>query len=71
MDSVKKRVILPLIIFVSIMVMNISSIISGIKEHQTWRIIIASVSSVLMLGAVIIIFIRLSKAKNQETSGNE
>jgi F0F1-type ATP synthase membrane subunit a len=71
MDSVKKRLILPLIIFVSIMVMNISSIISGIEEHQTWRITIASVSSVLMLGAVIIIFIRLSKAKKQETSGNE
>jgi len=71
MDSVKKRLILPLIIFVSIMVVNISSIISGVEEHQTWRIIIASVSSVLMLGAVIIIFKRISKAKKQETSGNE
>lgn len=71
MDSVKKRFVLPLIIFVGIMVMNISSIISGIEEHQTWRIVIASVSSALMLGAVIFIFMRLSKVKKQETPGNK
>jgi hypothetical protein len=67
MDSIKKRLILPMIIFVGMMVVNTNSIISGIEEHQTSRIIIASVSSALMLGAVVFILIRLSKVKKQET----
>lgn len=71
MDSVKKRLILPIIIFVGMMVVNTNSIISGIEEHQTWRIVVASVSSALMLGAVIFIFVRIAKVKKREASGNK
>jgi len=71
MDSIKKRLILPMIIFVGMMVVNITSIINGINEHQTWRIVIASISSVLMLGAIALILIRLSRQKGQDTSINK
>ncbi|HTD41818.1 MAG TPA: hypothetical protein VK671_14410 [Mucilaginibacter sp.] len=71
MDPIKKRLILLIIIFVGIMAVNINSIINGINEHQTWQIVVASVSSALMLGAVIFIFVRLSKVKKQETPGNK
>jgi hypothetical protein len=71
MDPVKKRLILPMIIFVGIMVVNTNSIITGIEEHQTWQIVVASASSALMLGAMIFIFVRLSKVKKQETPGNK
>lgn len=71
MDPVKKRLILTLIIFAGVMALNINSIVSGIEVHQTWQIIVASVSSAIMLGAIIFIFIRLYKHKNQETSGNK
>jgi hypothetical protein len=71
MDPVKKRLILTLIIFAGIMALNINSIVSGIEAHETWQIVVASVSSALMLGALIFIFIRLSKVKKQQTPGNK
>lgn len=70
-SSIKKKLILPLIIFVGMMIVNTNSIISGVEQHQTSRIVVASASSVLMLGAVIFILIRMSKIKKGNSPGNK
>ena len=67
MDPIKKRLILLIIIFTGIMAVNINSIITGINEHQTWQIVVASVSSAIMLVAILFIFIRLYKHKRQSS----
>jgi hypothetical protein len=66
MGSPKMLFILIMIIFVGMMVVNVNSIISGIEERNTWRIVIASASSVIMIIPIILILIRLSRIKKQQ-----
>ena len=54
-----------MIIFVGMMIVNVNSIISGIEEHNTWRIVIAAVSSVVMIIPVVLIIMRLNRIKKQ------
>jgi len=63
MGSPKALFILTMIIFVGMMIVN--SIISGIREHNTWRIVIAAVSSVVMIIPVVLIIMRLNRIKKQ------
>ncbi|HEY9001974.1 MAG TPA: hypothetical protein VIM89_11525 [Mucilaginibacter sp.] len=67
MGSPKTLFILIMVIFVGMMIVNVNSIISGIEEHKTWRIAIAAGSSVIMIIPVVLIIIRLSKLKKQQT----
>lgn len=67
MSSPKTLFILIMVIFVGMMIVNVNSIISGIEEHNTWRIVIASGSSVIMIVPIVLILIRLSKLKKQPT----
>ena len=55
-----------MIIFVGMMIVNVNSIISGIEEHNTWRIVIAVVSSVIMIIPVALIIMRLNRIKKQQ-----
>ncbi|HTH82811.1 MAG TPA: hypothetical protein VL490_07735 [Mucilaginibacter sp.] len=55
-----------MVIFVGMMIVNVNSIISGIGEHNTTRIVIASASSVIMIIPVVLILIRLSRIKKQQ-----
>ena len=66
MGSPKTLFILIMIIFVGMMIVNVNSIISGIEEHNTSRIIIASASSVIMIIPLVLILIRLSRIKKQQ-----
>ena len=65
MGSPKALFILTMIIFVGMMIVNVNSIISGIEEHNTWRIVIAAVSSVVMIIPVVLIIMRLNRIKKQ------
>ncbi|MBV8391247.1 MAG: hypothetical protein JO080_15690 [Mucilaginibacter sp.] len=65
MGSPKTLLVLIMVIFVGMMIVNVNSIINGIHEHQTWRIVIASASCVIMLVPLVLIIIRLSKLKKQ------
>ncbi|HTK18982.1 MAG TPA: hypothetical protein VL442_05705 [Mucilaginibacter sp.] len=60
-----------MIIFVGMMIVNVNSIISGIAEHQTWRIVIATGSSVIMIVPVVLVLIRVNKLKKQQTRGDK
>jgi hypothetical protein len=66
MRSPKTLFILIMVIFVGMMIVNVNSIISGIEEHNTSRIVIASASSVIMIIPVVLILIRLSRIKKQQ-----
>jgi hypothetical protein len=71
MGSPKMLFLLIMVIFVGMMVVNVNSIISGIEEHKTWRIVIASGSSVIMIIPIIIILTRLSRIKKQQGTNNK
>lgn len=66
MGSSKTLFILIMIIFVGMMIVNVNSIISGIEEHKTWRIVVAAASSVIMIIPVILIIIRLNRIKKPQ-----
>ena len=66
MGSPKTLFILIMVIFVGMMIVNVNSIISGIEDHNTTRIVIASASSVIMIIPVVLILIRLSRLKKQQ-----
>ena len=65
MDSTKKKLIVPFITFLALMAVNVNTIVRGINEHQTWRIVVASVSGLLMIAFLIFILVRLSKNKKE------
>lgn len=71
MGSPKMLFVLIMVIFVGMMIVNVNSIISGIEEHKTSRIVIASASSVIMIIPVVLIVIRLNKIKKQQTRDNK
>ncbi|MDO3626691.1 hypothetical protein [Mucilaginibacter sp. BT774] len=71
MSSPKRMLILIMIIFAGMMIVNVNSIISGIEEHQTWRIVVASGSSVIMIVPIVLILIRLSRIKKQQPTDNK
>jgi nitrogen fixation/metabolism regulation signal transduction histidine kinase len=71
MGSPKTLFILIMVIFVGMMIVNVNSIISGIGEHNTIRIVIASASSVIMVIPVVLILIRLSRIKKQQQNGKK
>lgn len=71
MGSPKMLFVLIMVIFVGMMIVNVNSIISGIEEHKTSGIVIASASSVIMIIPVVLIVIRLNKIKKQQTRDNK
>jgi|GEM_PF-962957 len=71
MGSPKTLFILIMVIFVGMMIVNVNSIISGIEDHNTMRIVIASASSVIMIIPVVLILIRLSRIKKQQQNGKK
>jgi glucose uptake protein GlcU len=50
------------------MVINITTLINGIQKHETWRIIVGSISLALMLVAVVLTFINYKKNKREQVS---
>ena len=71
MGSPKMLFLLIMVVFVGMMAVNVNSIISGIQEHKTWSIMVASGSSVIMIIPVILIIIRLSRIKKQQGTDNK
>ncbi len=51
------------IIFICVFVISITTILGGIKYHETWRIVIGSISLMLITAAVILNFIKYRKEK--------
>jgi len=54
------------LIFISIAVINITTVINGAQKHETWRIITCSVSLGLMLVAGIIALVKTYRQKSKQ-----
>lgn len=55
-------------IFVSVVVINITTLINGIQKHETWRIVVGSISLALMLVAAVLTYISYKKNKGEQVS---
>jgi len=70
MDSVKKKLFIPFVLFLVAIAVNTNSIFRGIEKHETWRIIVATSSSVLMISFAIVVWVMLSRQKKDSAGSN-
>ncbi|MEO6524089.1 MAG: hypothetical protein ABIN91_20560 [Mucilaginibacter sp.] len=67
MDTeVRKKLVVPFIVFLGILGVNANSIVNGINQHNTTRVVIASVSTVIVL--CLLIFTIYNANKNSKKS---
>lgn len=64
--EIRKKLIVPFIVFLLILAINTNSIISGIQNHNTSRVVIAVISTVIVLACLLIMIRNLNK-----TGGNK
>ena len=59
-----KKIVLPFITFLAMLVVNVTSIIKGVENHETWRIVVSSVALglILVAGVVAAFYGRKKKA---------
>jgi len=68
MDTeVRKKLIVPFIVFLGILGVNANTIINGINQHNTTRIVIASVSTVIVLGLLIFTVVNANKSSKRSS----
>jgi hypothetical protein len=56
------------LIFVSAIVINITTLVNGAQKHETWRIVTGSISLSLMLIAGVIVLINARRQKSKQLS---
>jgi hypothetical protein len=61
-----KKLVVPFIVFLSILVIDIITLISGIRNHEVWRISVSSISLALVLLVGIIVTIKTNREKRKE-----
>jgi len=61
-----KKLVVPFIVFLSILVIDITTLISGIRNHEVWRISVSSISLALVLLVAIIVTIKTNREKRKE-----
>jgi predicted membrane channel-forming protein YqfA (hemolysin III family) len=61
--SPAKKLLPSLFIFIGMITVGVNSIIKGIDQHQTWRIVLASISVVMFAIGIILIIIYAKKAQ--------
>lgn len=64
-EEVKKKLAIPFMIFVSMIGINVNSIVNGIDKHQPWRIALAAASSLLFIVMLVVAYKSLKKAAKQ------
>lgn len=61
----KKKLIIPFVIFVALVALNINTIVNGIKQHNTNRVVIASVSCVLVFVFFVVVLRSANRGGNK------
>lgn len=56
------------IIFISIVVINVTTLFNGARAHETWRVVVAAASIGLMAGAGIVMLINRRREKKRDVS---
>jgi len=58
MDTeLKKKLVIPFIVFIGLLAVNINSIVNGVNNHNTWRVVAATASCIL-IGIAFFVVIR-------------
>jgi hypothetical protein len=67
MDTeLRKKLIVPFTVFLGVFAININTIINAIAKHETWRVVVASVSCLIIIGAFFIVM-RSIRNNNKKT----
>jgi len=66
--TLRQRLVIPFIVFIVMIGVDANSLLKGIAQHENWRIIIASISGLGFLTALVIV---LLKSKNTSQSAEE
>jgi hypothetical protein len=55
-------------LYISVLVINTTTLLSGIKHHVTWSIVIGSIGLVLILGTIVLSLIGYKGYKKEQVS---
>ncbi|WP_157740568.1 hypothetical protein [Mucilaginibacter xinganensis] len=55
-------------LYISVLVINSTTLINGIRQHETWRIVVGAISLALMLIAVVLTFIGYKRNNGEQVS---
>jgi len=69
----KKKVVMPILTSMAMLTLSISALIKGIDKHETWRIVLASVSGLIFIAMGIVTVFALYRTKKtvETTDSNE
>ncbi|MBE9585280.1 hypothetical protein IM792_12540 [Mucilaginibacter sp. JRF] len=67
-SSLSKKLTIPVMTFLSMIVLNITNIISGVQDHKTWKIVVAAIALAVTIAALIILWIKVSQINKQRSS---
>lgn len=65
MNATRKKLIAPLLLALGFCFVNVLSIIRGIENHQTWHIIAASASMLVIIALIYVSVRHLKKISSQ------
>lgn len=65
--EIRKKLTVPIIVFLLILAINTNSIISGIKNHNTSRVGIAIISTLIVLVCLIVVIRNANKGGGNKT----
>jgi len=55
-------------LYISVLIINSTTLINGIRQHETWRIVVGSIALALMLIAVALTFTGYKRNKEEQVS---
>ena len=53
--DIRKKLLVPFLVFLGFIVVSVNSIYKGIVQHETWRIVLASVAGAVFVAFVVLI----------------
>ncbi|MDB4921311.1 hypothetical protein [Mucilaginibacter sp.] len=65
--DLKKKTVIPFIIFLGFIAISINSLFKGIARHQTWRIVLASVGGLFFIVLAVMLVYTVLKYKKGDT----
>ena len=69
--ELRKKLVIPFIIIVGFLAVNTDSMVKGIEQDQVWRVLIASVSDLLIIVLAIGLFFAIKKTTEDQQIENE
>ena len=61
-----KKNILPIITLVSVLLINVSTLLNGIKHHEEYMLVIGSIGCAMILVASVIRIVKVNKEKKRQ-----